>query len=350
LAGESALPRPPAGECEQALVSGAPIRACTVELGRGTLTLVASARESQAREPLLAWSALAGILIGALLGGLASHRAAVWALGPLGELTARVRRVRPSDPEPDVLAPPLDHAELEALRTEMVGRVERLRDALTSARGFAAQAAHELRTPLTTIAGELELLSESVRPEDAQAVSAARRRVDDLGTLVQRLLILAQPESLAGSTETIDLADVLDSVRSGLPEASRARVDAEVRDDVLVRGDAALLGALVTNAIDNALKFSTERVRVRITASDGEARIEVDDRGPGIADEEREREFAPYYRSAAARRSSALGHGVGLALIAHVARAHGGSAQIESAPGEGTRLTVRLPMWTPRHA
>ncbi len=350
VTGDAALPRAEPGECTDGVLAGAPIRTCTVALGGGTLTLATSARETEARRPLLAWSTLAGLLIGALLGGIASHRAAVWALGPLAELSARVRRVRPADPDPDVLAPSLEHAELEVLRTEIAELVERLRDALSSARGFAAQAAHELRTPLTTIAGELELLAESVQPEDAASVMAARERVDDLVTLVQRLLILAQPDPLAGSAETVDLADVLVSVRSGLPAASRERVDARADDDVIVRGDAALLGALLTNAIDNALKFSTARVSVRITQSDDRARIEVKDEGPGIAKSELERVFAPFYRSADARRSGALGHGVGLALIAHVARVHGGSAQIESAPGEGTRLIVRLPAWTPRDA
>ena len=70
--------------------------------------------------------------------------------------------------------------------------------------------------------------------------------------------------------------------------------------------------------------------------------------GPGIAAEERERVFEPFYRSRAARQSSTLGHGVGLALIAHVARVHGGTVTLESDTGVGTKLTVRLPTWTPR--
>ncbi|HEY8428573.1 MAG TPA: HAMP domain-containing sensor histidine kinase [Sandaracinaceae bacterium] len=350
VAGDGALPRARAGECSPGVLDGAPVRACTVALGSGTLTLATSASEAQARRPLFAWSALAGLLMGALLGGLASHRAAGWALGPLVELSDRVRRVRPDDPDPAVLEPPLEHAELEALRADITELLERLRDALSAARGFAARAAHELRTPLATIAGELELLAEQVGPEDAAAVTAARERVDDLVTLVERLLILAQPDPLAGSAETVDLADVLESVHGGLPAAARERIDARADEDAIVRGDAALLGALLSNAIDNALKFSSGPVAVRVARGGGEVRIEVEDGGPGIPKDELERVFAPFYRTAEARRSGALGHGVGLALIAHVARVHGGSARIESAPGEGTRLTVRLPAWAPRDA
>jgi signal transduction histidine kinase len=349
LAGDASLPRPPLGTCEDAKLGNVPIRACTVPAGVGTLTLSTTAYGAEVREGLLARSALLGVLIGAFLGGLASHRASVWALRPLLALSERVRKVQPADPQPDVLEPPLEHAELEELRAAVVELVAQLGEALASARGFAAEAAHELRTPLTTIAGELELLAETAPPSDAAAIGGARRRVDDLVTLVQRLLILAQPDSLAlSSAGAVDLGDVLDAVRGALPPERRARVQGEAEDDVLVRGDAALLGALLTNAVDNALKFSADEVRVRIRRAGHEALLEVTDAGPGIAPEERERVFEPFYRSRVARKSGALGHGVGLALIAHVARVHGGSARIDSKPAEGTRLEVRLPSWAPR--
>lgn len=349
IAGDPRLPRAALGACATETFAGRPVHLCAVPIGdRWTLTLTTSASDARARLPLLGWSALVGILIGALIGGFASHRAAVWALGPLAALSERVRAVRPSDPRPEVLAPPLEHRELEALRGAIALLVEQLSAALASARGFAAEAAHELRTPLTTIAGELELLAERAPPEDAVAVEAARRRISDLVTLVQRLLILAQADPLDGGGDAVDLADVLDAARAALPEASRARLDVEAEDDVLVRGDASLLGALLTNAIDNALKFSAGAVEVRIAREGDEARITVRDGGPGIAAEDVERVFAPFYRTADARRSGALGHGVGLALIAHVAKVHGGGARIDSAPGRGTRLEVRLPRWMPR--
>jgi signal transduction histidine kinase len=121
------------------------------------------------------------------------------------------------------------------------------------------------------------------------------------------------------------------------------QIGCPIRSDVLS-------AALLTNAIDNALKFSVGRVEVRIGREGDEAQIIVKDGGPGIAPDDLERVFAPFYRSAAARRSGALGHGVGLALIAHVAKVHGGSAGIDSAPGRGTRLEIRLPRWAARRA
>lgn len=349
IAGDPRLPPAELGTCEDGMYAGRPVHLCAVPFAaQHTLTLAMSARDARARLPLLGWSALVGVLVGALIGGIASRRAVVWALRPLTTLSSRVRAVRPNDPRPEVLAPPLEHRELEALRSAIALLVEQLSGALASARGFAAEAAHELRTPLTTVAGELELLAEA-SPGDAAAVEAARRRVSDLVTLVQRLLILAQADPLdVSGGDAVDLADVLDAVREDLPEPARARVQGEVEDDVLVRGDPALLRALLSNAIGNALKFSEGAVEVRIGREGDEACIEVEDRGPGIATEDLERVFAPFFRSAAARGSGALGHGVGLALIAHVAKVHGGGARIDSKPGEGTRLEVRLPRWTPR--
>ena len=345
VAGDPRLPRAALGACETDSFAGSPVHVCAAPIGdRWTLTLTTSAADARARLPLLGWAALVGVVLGALSGGLASHYAAVWALGPLARLSERVRAVRPSDPRPEVLAPPLEHRELEVLRVAIAELVEQLSAALASARGFAAEAAHELRTPLTTIAGELELLAESATAEDALAVEATRRRVADLVTLVQRLLILAQSDPVTGAG-AVDLGDVLEAARAALPPAARERLDAAADDDVLVRGDATLLGALLTNAIDNALKFSERRVEVRIGREGDEARITVRDEGPGVAAEDRERVFAPFFRSAAARRSGALGHGVGLALIAHVAKVHGGSAQIDSTRGKGTRLEVRLPVF-----
>src|SRR5262249_19172723 len=145
--------------------------------------------------------------------------------------------------------------------------------------------------------------------------------------LVQRLLVLAQPARLdARQAELVDLSDVATAALAGLPAAAQARVAIAVADDVVVRGDAALLRALLHNGIENALKFSGDQVAVRIAEVDGAAQLDVIDRGPGVPPEERSRVFRPFYRAAAVRAQGTGGHGIGLSLIARVAWRHGGTA------------------------
>ena len=110
--------------------------------------------------------------------------------------------------------------------------------------------------------------------------------------------------------------------------------------DGLVMGDVAVLRSALSNAIENALKYSRGEVRVSV-AEDGEAVVvRVDDDGPGLGAEGRERAFEPFYRSP--RQRANPGHGVGLALIAHVVRAHRGQVRfLDDEPG--AKLELRFP-------
>jgi len=151
--------------------------------------------------------------------------------------------------------------------------------------------------------------------------------------------------------ETVSLADIVSAVVSALPEAARARVELRADAEGLVRGDESLLRSVVSNAIDNALKFSGAlAVTVEIAEVEEQGapwvRATTRDRGPGIAPDLRARVFEPFFRAAP---GAAPGHGLGLAMIGHIARAHGGRAElVELAAGEpGACLAVLLPAWQP---
>lgn len=344
-AGDPTLPTMAPGTCDGADAW----RGCTVELGGeldgATLTLAVTDARAAERLRLFLWAILIGTLTGAAAGGLTSAAVTRWALAPIASLRDRVRRIDPQLPSPDALEPAARHAEIEELRVAVADLVERLGRSLALARGFAAEAAHELRTPLSTIAAELDLAGED-RGLDAAGVARLRTRVGVLVELVQRLLVLARPGRLEGA-ETVDLGDVIESAVGSLPPGERARIRVDAGDDVLVRGEHALLVALLTNAIGNALKFSTDTVDVAARSVGAEAWLEVRDRGPGIPAGERQRVFEPFYRSRDARASDVVGSGVGLALIAHVATAHGGRAELLDTD-RGVHLRVRMPRWTPR--
>lgn len=342
LEGDPDVVPQPEGDCAQVELRGTPHRVCTRSYKGREFSLAVSAAHTRSIERLLSFATVLAVLIGALAGVLFGGAATRWALRPFEQLVAQVRAVRPHAPDSSVLLPPADYREIEDLRRAVVDLVDRLGTALTQAQRFAAHASHELRTPLTALAGEIDLMLESERA-DTEALLALRRRVRAMTSLVERLLALAAPNEIGGG-EAIDLEDVANESLLDLPEELRKRVVVSSESDILVSGDATLLRMAVTNALDNALKFSSGRVELRIRARQGEALIEILDSGPGVAVSERERVFDAFYRSPNARRGGVRGHGIGLALIAHVARAHGGRARFQDVP-DGACLQIVLPRW-----
>lgn len=347
VAGDLSLPRPAPGRCASARAADGPLRVCTAQRGQLSVTLAINSERADAQRNLLGLGALIGMFVGALISGLTSFGLARWALRPLSDLRDRVALVRAEDLSTTEFTEPYQHSELEVLRVAIAELIERLGAALTEAQGFAGEAAHELRTPLATLAAELELLAESSEPPDSANLARLRRQVGGLVALVQRLLVLARPGKLdPRATEPVDLQDVFDAVVDDLAPAAQQRVRVRAEDDVLIRGDSALLYALVSNALGNALKFSTDAVDARAYVDDGHCIIDVIDDGPGVPLSEQQKVFAPFYRAPSSRAGGQPGHGVGLALIAHVAAAHGGSAAFV-ASARGACLRITLPMWTP---
>jgi two-component system, OmpR family, sensor kinase len=344
LAGDDQLPTQAVGECAHVELGNVPYRACTVAHGGREVTLAVNVSYAKTQRPLFLGATVVGILVGIGAGVLLGRAATRWGLDPFVQLRDRVQRVRPEAPDPAVLEPPAQYSELEDLRRAVANLVGRLGDSLAQAQRFAAQASHELRTPLTAIAGELELLSENAPASDAVALAAVSARVESMTRLVQRLLVLSTPFP-SDIGEAVDLADVAAEAVAKLPSDDRTRVGVEVAEDILVKGDTTLLAAALSNAIDNALKFSRDRVDVRITGTRTEAWMEVIDSGPGISPDERDRVFEPFYRAPAARSAGVRGSGIGLALIAHVVEGHNGRAEFASVP-KGTCLRIVLPRWS----
>jgi signal transduction histidine kinase len=234
--------------------------------------------------------------------------------------------------------------EVDELRATIEHLLDQVGIALRQSQRFAANAAHELRTPLTAVRAELELLGErpSLPIDVATDLTSVQSKVGDLVVLVERLLVLATPTRiLRDATEVVSLRDVIEDVTRGLPPDQVARV-AVSESDGLVRGDPMLLSSMISNALLNGLKFG-DSVRVDVTVVDGVASITVDDDGPGLDEGEWESVFEPFYRDAAALRRRQPGHGLGLALVRHIAESHGGWAAFKRREGTGARLEVRLP-------
>jgi two-component system, OmpR family, sensor kinase len=341
VSGDHAVPRPPDGLCDTRGRLPDRVHACARPYHQ--LTLIASQPSDEMRLlGLYALSCVIAIVLGAVVGGVSSTALTRWAVKPLEEVTGALERLKPDTAEPD-LGPASPSDDVESIRRALLDLLARVSDLIGQARRFAGDAAHELRTPLATLRAELELLGEGTEGPTREALARATSRADKLSGLVDRLLVLALPaQNLAQGFENVALSDVVTDAIAHLPAEARARVRPELDVEGLVRGDERLLSSLVTNALENALKFSNGSIGVRLTeTATSELALEVTDGGPGVPEGLRNRVFEPFFRAAPAAKA---GYGLGLALIGHIARVHGGVATFADTSA-GARLVVTLPAW-----
>jgi len=267
-------------------------------------------------------------------------------LKPLQRLTAEVQRrdARSMTPLSQDGLP----REIAPLVAELNRLLERLRDAFAVQRNFIADAAHELRSPLTALRLQMQLLD---RAPDEAARNEARARLGDAVAravhLVEQLLALArsEPRETPVAFVPVDLATVsAQAVADTHAFAIERNIDLglEAADAVPLRGDPEALRILVRNLVDNAVRYTPPggAVQVRCTPAAGGALLEVDDTGPGLAPDERERVFDRFFRRAAVQES---GTGLGLAIVKAITERHGANIMLGSAPGGGLKVTVSFP-------
>ncbi|MDQ2662562.1 MAG: HAMP domain-containing histidine kinase [Candidatus Eremiobacteraeota bacterium] len=227
----------------------------------------------------------------------------------------------------------------------------RLQEAFARERQFISDASHELRTPLTSINANAQMLvrwadkDETVRRESLETIV---RESSSLAALVGGMLTLAKADSgEAIPKQPLSLADVAgDAVRgaSGRVAEKGLEMHFEAQASPQIFGEVNLIRQLVTNLVDNAVKF-TERgsVTVRVLASADRAMLEVEDTGPGIAREELPLVFDRFYRADRARNRDVSGTGLGLAIVRSIARVHEGTVDARAGEGGGALLCVSFP-------
>ncbi|WP_341487039.1 HAMP domain-containing sensor histidine kinase [Pararhizobium sp. A13] len=210
--------------------------------------------------------------------------------------------------------------------------VERL---ITSHRALLANASHELRSPLARLRIAIDLYEQA--PDDNRREEIVRN-LAELNTLVEEIL-------LASRLDHVDGLDALESVDLlALVSEEGARNGVEVSGTpAMVTGDARLLGRLVRNLMQNALRHGAPPVAATVAQAGREVEIRVRDHGPGVPDSESARVFEPFYRPSG-RSEAAGGWGLGLALVRQIAERHGGAVRYESPSGGGACFVVALPV------
>jgi two-component system OmpR family sensor kinase len=237
---------------------------------------------------------------------------------------------------------------------EMMGKIEHAFAERTASedrlRRFVGDASHELRTPLTSIRGYAELFRRGAaeRPEDLEK---AMRRIEEeaarMGVMVDDLLLLARLDQKRPiEHQPVDLAritsDAVDDTRTVAPDRI---IDYTPNGSIMVSGDEVRLRQVLANLLTNAVRHTPPNtpVHVQVTGDDNEAVIEVRDEGPGMAPEDAARVFERFWRADSSRTRASGGTGLGLAIVSAIAEAHGGRAEVLTAPGAGAAFRVHLP-------
>lgn len=229
---------------------------------------------------------------------------------------------------------------------QMLGRLE---EAFSRQRAFVADASHDLRTPLTIIQGQLQVLArisdpdpEDVRRVSAQVTAATAR----MERLVDDLLLLARADSkLEGARERVTLAPLLAAEVEGFQDASGRNFEVGEITDRSVEIDPGEMARAISNLLSNAVAHTVSGGRIRVSAADQGSRvvIAVEDDGPGVPPDMRDRIFDRFARLDSSRSSESGSSGLGLAIVKALAESHGGSVGCSDSPLGGARFTISLP-------
>lgn len=235
--------------------------------------------------------------------------------------------------------------EIAALAVTMNEMLARLEAGHRAQQRFVGDASHELRSPLATIISGLEVAEAHPYLLDAElAVNTLLPEAQRMHTLIEDLLLLARADeqNLLRRKESVALDD--------LAEAEAARVRREARcaihtdaDPVRLDADPVAMSRMIRNLVDNAVRHAVSCVSIEVRGKDGTAIITVSDDGPGIAPAERNRIFERFVRLDSDRARSGGGAGLGLAIVAEIVAAHGGTVAVDDTRGGGTRMIVALP-------
>jgi heavy metal sensor kinase len=274
------------------------------------------------------------------------------ALQPVEELTRTALELESRNLSRRIV-PPVSDDEIGRLAAAFDQMLARLDRSFRQVQQFSADASHEMKTPLTTIRGEAEvaLMGERTADEQRRALQTILAEAERMSRIIENLLLLARTDSDRGllKHEPVALDELLLAAYEPLERVARAKsVQIELGDlpEVEVAGDRLWLLQLVTNLLNNAIKYTPEggTVSLSLEQSGDEARVRVRDTGVGIPAEHQPFIFDRFYRVDAGRSRDSGGTGLGLSIARWVAESHGGSIEVQSEPGRFTEFLVRLPV------
>lgn len=283
-----------------------------------------------------------------VLSGVGGWMIARRALAPMLAITTTLEEIHATDLTRRVDVHATDE-EVSGLIATLNHLLDRLQRAFESLRQFAGDVSHQIQTPLTIMKGTVDsaLRRTERRGDDPELLKTLSEEVDDMSAIVVNLRAFALADAPVRGATDLDLSELVTEtadVIAALGELGHVTVDAHIEPLVIVRGDAIRLKQVVLNLSDNAVKYTGEGGRVTLTlrTTSHDAVLQITDTGIGISHEHLPRLFDRLFRADAADLS-AKGSGLGLAIVKRIVEVHRGTVEVQSALGQGSTFTVRLP-------
>jgi two-component system phosphate regulon sensor histidine kinase PhoR len=218
---------------------------------------------------------------------------------------------------------------------------------------FLSNVSHELRTPLTSILAFVETLEDGAIADEEnnqRFLGVIRKNAERMHHLIDDILELSFIESgnITLTLKPFSLHNLIEEVftnLSGKAKENRIKLKNQVPKDTIINADAVRFEQMLTNLIDNAIKFNAKAgsVTVEFTQKDKKHIVSISDTGEGISAEHLQRIFERFYRTDRARSREIGGTGLGLAIVKHLARLHGGEVAVNSVFGKGSTFFIELP-------
>ena len=270
-----------------------------------------------------------------------------YALYPLRELTSQIEDIQAKNLKEPILSKS-NSTEIERLTLAFNRLLLRLEETFATQRQFSANAAHELRTPLAVMSTKFEVFEKNKNPDEAdykEAINMARNQTDRLSHVIDILLEMTELQS-APKSDSISLSEISEEVICDLVAVADKKHISLIQEDGEARltGSDTLVYRAIYNLIENAIKYNKEggTVSVAIAEDESFAKVIITDTGSGIAKEDWDKIFEPFFRVDKSRSRSMGGAGLGLALVKEIAVRHGGDVRVIESSNKGSSIELSL--------
>ena len=322
-------------------------------INQGALSIVL---DVDAIERSILFDALGILLVVIVAGSCVAYFLIGHYTNPVQQLSAHMKEISPNTLS-DSIEIEGGGEEIQELVKSFNQMTEQLDEAFVMQRRFSASAAHELRTPITVLRTKLDVFKKKKREQHEydELVTTMETYIDRLSSIITDLLEFAETSEL-GETEDVSLDSVIKTVVDDLKSVAQnnmVNVQIDVHSETqseaqtfIVKGNTNLLYRALYNLVENAIRYNNEEGSVNITLETRgqEGVVIIADTGVGIAPDQRELVFEPFYRVNKSRSREFGGAGIGLSLVKTILKRHGASITVSENNPQGSVFTIRIPL------